>query len=76
MQPEEQVVPKETPLSSSSSQLILCRWRFIFSCPAFCLYRCHISRLEVMLLLEPVSEMNWLAFPAPQSLPPLPPPST
>ena len=76
MQPEEEVVPKEMPLSSSSFQLILFCWQLVFSCPAFCLYRYNISYLEVILLLESVSEMNWLAFPAPQSLPPPSPPST
>lgn len=76
MQTEEEVVPKEMPLSSSSSQLILCCWQLVFSCPAFCLYQCNTSHLEVILLLQSVSEMNWLAFPAPQSLPPPSPPST
>lgn len=76
MQPEEEVVPKEMPLSSSSFQFILCGWQLVFSCPAFCLYRYNISHLEVVLLLESMSEMNWLAFPAPQSLPPPSPLST
>lgn len=74
MQPEEEVAPKEIPLSSSFLQFILCDWQLVFSCPASCLYRCNISHLEVYCCWS-LSEMNWFVFPTPQSLPPPSPPS-
>lgn len=62
MRTEEEVVPKEMPLSSSSSQLILRCWQFVFSCAAFCPYHYTFSQLEVILLRQSVSGMNWLCF--------------